>query len=96
MVTVTQEFTEYRKDLTHKTRIDKHSFAGLMTTQTQSKIFILQTSFHQISNIPKLTVTYCNSRHILVKLDNTHTYQQVTQAYAQVTAIQIETYECHD
>ena len=94
MVTVTQEFPEYRKDLTHKTRIDKHSFAGLDNDNTDTK-HILQISIHQISNIPKLTVT-CNSRHIPVKLDNTHTYQQVTQACAQVTAIQIETYECHD
>lgn len=95
MVTVTQEFTEYRKDLTHKTRIDKHSFADLDNDNTDTKQFILQISIHQISNIPKLTVTF-NSRHILVKLDNTHTYQQVIQVCAQVTAIQIETYECHD
>ena len=38
----------------------------------------------------------CKSRHILVKPNNKHTYQQVTQVCAQVTAIQIETYECHD
>ena len=74
---------------------DRQAFFCWSNDNTDTK-HILQTSFHQISNIPKVTVTYCNSRPILVKLDNTHTYQQVTQAYAQVTAIQIETYECHD